>query len=316
VIAKENPMFKLWSKLSKKPWLRAQACLAAMGVVLLAGSGTYAAYRAKDAAKRLGSEILTSVDPQGSEVIEFNGARFNFSASVVEDSLESVVERASKICEQENQDLERELTPALKHIPASALVGQKLDPSKLLTLQSADSTSVGEVGCWARRKDGSAPRRFMDRVKRFAETGDLSELGSLSYLRAERHGTKTFVRMLWSEGPLSMGGMFPTEGDVPGEDLKDVPRPEGAARILSARILGTERRVVGYDTKQSVVALNDFYARALVQNGWKELELGMPEAPQEQLGRAYERGGKRALLALTPSDHGTSATWVVLPEQR
>lgn len=306
-------MSQLWSKLSKKPWLRAQACVAAMGAVLLAGSGTYGAYRAKDSAKRLGSEILSSVEPIGGELIEFNGARFRFSASVVEDSLESVVERAAKICDRENQDLERELGPALSHIPASALAGQKLEAGKLLTLQSAESSAVGEVGCWARR--GSQPQRFLDRVKRFAETGDLSELGSLSYVRAERHGQKTLVRMLWSEGPLVMNGLFPAEGDVPGQDLQDVPRPVGATRILSARVAGTERHVVGYDTLQSVASLNGFYTTELAKNGWKELDLGATEPPQERLSHAFERGDRRALLALTPSDHGTSATFIQLAEK-
>jgi hypothetical protein len=305
-------MSTLWSKLSAKPWLRAQACLAAMGAVLFAGSATYATYRAKDSATQLGSEILRSVEPQGDEVIDFNGARFHFSAGVVGEGVQAVVARATQICEQENQDMARELGPALSRLPASALVGQKLEASQLLTLKNSDSSSVGEVGCW-RRRSGTA-KRFMERVKRFAESGDLAELGSLSYVRAERHGEKTLVRALWSEGRLAMTSLFPEQGDAPGEDLHDVPRPSGATRILSARVLGTARHVVGYDTALPASQLNQFYTSELAKNGWHELDLGAKEPPSERLSHAFQRAGRRALLALTPNGHGTSATFVELTE--
>ncbi|MFZ5896379.1 MAG: hypothetical protein ACOY0T_35320 [Myxococcota bacterium] len=307
-------MFKLWLKLSAKPWLRVQLCLAVIGAVLLLATGTYAAYRAKDSATQLGAQILNSVDVSSGEAIEFNGARFYFSANVVNDSVHSVVERAEKICDQENKDLANELTPALSRLPESALGGQKLMPSKLLTLQSEGSSSVGEVGCF-RRRHGNASR-FLDRVKRFAETLDFSELGSLSYVRAERYGDKTLVRTLWSEGPLSLKNVFPAEGDAPGEDLRDIPRPSGATRILSARIVGTERRVVGYDTTLPLARLNDFYASELRSSGWKELDLGAKEPINERASRAFERADRRVLLALTPSSHGTSATLVELAERR
>lgn len=306
-------MSEFWSKLSAKPWVRVQVCLAAMGAILLAGSATYATYRAKDTAVRLGSEILNAVDLQGGEVIEFNGARFHFAANVVTDELDVVTERATKLCEQDSHELASELGPALSRLPASALVGHELDPKKLLLLQSSASSAVSEVGCF--RRSGAGAGRFLDRVKRFAETGDLSEFGSLSYVRAERHGDKTLVRSLWSEGRLAMTSFFP-EGDAPGADLRDVPRPRGATRILSARIMGTERRVVGYDTGLTRAELNEFYGHELQRRGWKEIELGAKESPRDRPSRAFEREQRRALLALTPSDHGTSVTFVELADHR
>lgn len=294
----------LWSNLRARPWLRAQACAAATFAVLFAGSATYGAHRAKDSAKRLGSEILSSVAPDGrGDIIEFNGARFYFAATVVEDGLEDVVARATRVCEEQNRDVEQELGPALGRLP----VGEKLDASKLLLLQSEESSAVGEVGCWANRKGG-----LLASVKRFAESGNLAELGSLSYLRAERHGKKTLVRTLWSEGPLTLSQMFPAEGDAPGVDLPDWPRPASAARILSARVVGTERQVVGYDTAQGVAQLNRHYDEALTKSGWKELKLSDTATPTQ---RAFERGGRRVLLTFTPSERGTAATFIAMPQQ-
>lgn len=307
-------MSEFWSKLSAKPWVRVQVCLAAMGAILLAGSATYATYRAKDSAVRLGSEILNAVDLQGGEIIEFNGARFHFAANVVTEELDAVTERATKLCARDSQDLASDLGPALSRLPASALVGHELDAKKLLLLQSSASSAVSEIGCF--RRSGAGAGRFLDRVKRFAETGDLSEFGSLSYVRAERHGDKTLVRSLWSEGRLAMSSLFPAEGDAPGADLRDVPRPRGATRILSARIVGTDRRVVGYDTRLTRAELNDFYGPELQRRGWKEIDLGAKESPRERPSRAFEREQRRALLALTPSEHGTSVTFVELADHR
>ena len=307
-------MSEFWSKLSAKPWVRVQVCLAAMGAVLLVGSATYATHRAKDSAVRLGSEILNAVDLEGGEVIEFNGARFHFAATVVQEDLDTVAERATQLCERDSQELATDLGPALSRLPASALAGHGLDAKKLLLLDSSASTSVREIGCFRRQRGGA--QRFLERVKRFAETGDLSEFGALSYVRAERHGDKTLVRSLWSEGRLAITSVFPAEGDAPGADLLDVPRPLGATRILSARIEGTERRVVGYDTGRSLAELNDFYGRELQRRGWKELDLGAKEPLDARPARAFEREHRRALLALTATAHGTSATFVELADHR
>ncbi|HET9929751.1 MAG TPA: hypothetical protein VFQ35_03655 [Polyangiaceae bacterium] len=307
-------MSEFWSKLLAKPWLRVQACIASMGAILLAGSATYATYRVKDSAVRLGSEIFRAVELEGGEVIEFNGARFHFAANVVTDELDAVAERAARLCEQDAAELASELAPALSRLPAAAMRGHELDARKLLTLESAKAPSVREIGCF-RRPTGSA-RGFMQRVKRFAETGDFSEFGTMSYVRVERHGDKTLVRALWSEGRLAVSSLFPAEGDVPGADLRDVPRPRTSTRILAARIVGTDRRVVGYDTELGRAELNEFYGRELLRLGWKELDLGAKEPSNERPSRAFERGERRALLALTPSAHGTSATFVELVANR
>lgn len=313
----------LLRRLLKKPWFRAQICATSMGAILLAGTAAYGAHRAKDSALRLGSEILTSAAPTSSaDSISFNGAHFYFSVRVLNAKLSDVLSGAEAICKREGADLERDLGPALAKVPlgelGAAALTDELDVSRLLTVRT-EADATGEVGCWVRRGQGE-PRSIWQRARAFGESLDFSEFGSLQFVHAEQHGNRTLVRVLWSEGKLSMRDFFPENRDTPGTDLSDLPRPPGSFRVISAHVQGANRHVVGYQSAQTPEQLNAFYGEHLSKLGWSEIDLGGHE---EQTGtllqHAYEREGRHALLALTPSasedEPGTGATFVEFPKQ-
>ncbi|HWZ87355.1 MAG TPA: hypothetical protein VNW92_00860 [Polyangiaceae bacterium] len=268
----------------------------------------------------MGAEILTNVSPtDGADSIEFNGVHFYFAAKTIDADLQTVLTSAAAICEREGADMARELEPVVGQLPIGKAVG---DPSagrdlaldKLLMIEN-EGDRAGEVGCWVRRSTNPS-RGILDRVRRFAETADLSEFGSLQYIHAEQHGKRTSVRLLWSEGPISITSMFPKQGDTPGRDLDSLPRPPGSARILFGQIQGTKREVVGYRATQTPEQVNSFYARELPSLGWKEIDLGVTpdtDGAKVPLRHAYEQGQRRALLAVTPNDDSTGATWVEFP---
>jgi hypothetical protein len=72
------------------------------------------------------------------------------------------------------------------------------------------------------------------RLRAFAKTSDLKDLGALRYATARRTGNVTTVLFLWSEGAVPLRQMFPSTGEAPGIDPPGVPRPKGASRLLAA----------------------------------------------------------------------------------
>ncbi len=304
---------KIWSK----PWLRAQVCATAMGSVLLVGTAAYGSHHAKAVALKLGAEILSSAAPASrADSIEFNGAHFYFSTAVLNAKLDDVLNGAEAICEREGADLEKELGPTVAALPSADLPAgisrDEVDLSRLLTVRT-DTDRSGEVGCWVRR--ATKPQRgVLDSVRAFAESFDLAEFGSLQFVHAEEHGSKTFVRVLWSEGPLSLRDVFPENRDTPGRDLEALPRPVSSFRVLSAHILNAGRHVVGYESPDTPLQINSFYTAELPKLGWHEIDLGQAEVTDGPLlQHAYEKPGRRALLALTPAEDNTGVTWVELP---
>ena len=301
-----------------KPWVRVQLCALTMGGILLAGTGAYAAHRAKDSAVRLGAEIMTNASPTSTgDSIAFNGSHFYFSVRVLNAKVEDVLRGAEAICKREGADLERDLTPTLSKLPLGELgvstMASELDVSRLLTVRSEAGKS-GEVGCWVRRSQGPQ-RSVFERVRAFGNSLDFSEFGSLQFVHAEQHGDKTLVRVLWSEGHLSMRDFFPENSDTPGRDLDALPRPPGSFRVISAHVQGAGRHVVGYQSPQTPEQLNAFYAEQLPKLGWSEIDLGeQAQSGAGLLQHAYQRPGRHALLALTPGDEGTGATFIELPE--
>ncbi len=304
-------------KLLSKPWVRAQACAWVLGSIVLSGGAAYAAHRARYSALQLGSEILTNVAPmQGAESLSFNGAHFFFANQVVNAKLDDVIAGAESLCKKDGADLQRDLAPTLAHLPASMLapaLPSQVDFSTLLTTSKKNGKS-GEVACWVRRKDLN--RTAMERVKAFAQSLDMSTFGSLQFMHAEAIGeNKTMVRMLWSEGGLALRQMFPESKDTPGHDLPDLPRPLGSFRVVSAHVDGAQRDLVSYQSPQTPEQLDAFYAQEMKTRGWEEVDLGerSEEDRREFSQHAYRKAGRAALLALTPGDEFTDATFIEMP---
>jgi hypothetical protein len=309
-----------WRRMLARPWVRAQLCSGIMGSVLLAGGAAYAAHRAQTSAVELGSEILTNVAPlKGAESVSFNGAHFFFANQIINAKLDTVLAGAESICKKEGADLKRDLGGTLANVPVTILppaIAREADFTSLLTSGKKTEKS-GEVACWVRRSQ-TAQRSILQRVAAFSESFDLSEFGSLQFMHAEAMGAdKTLVRMVWSEGKVSLRELFPEDKDTPGHDLPDLPRPVGSFRVVSAHVQGAGHDLVSYQSSQTPEQLDAFYAKQMKTLGWQEVDLGerTEEERQEYSQHAYRRAGRSALLALTPGDQFTDATFIELPQQ-
>jgi hypothetical protein len=107
------------------------------------------------------------------------------------------------------------------------------------------------------------------RFSAFAPELDVSELGTLMYVTAERRGDITTYVIVRSLGSLPLARAFVRDGDAPGLDLEWLPRPQGAHRVLSASTdaLGSSLLVFQTRPGDQTTAMRD-YAHALEAAGF------------------------------------------------
>jgi hypothetical protein len=91
----------------------------------------------------------------------------------------------------------------------------------------------GVVACFETGRDAVPADELLQRARRAVETGELSALGDVRYVYAKPEASVTMFVALWSEGPLDIRRMFPSEGDAPGAEPAGVPRPMGTRRVLA-----------------------------------------------------------------------------------
>ncbi|MDH5491501.1 MAG: hypothetical protein OEY14_06065, partial [Myxococcales bacterium] len=113
----------------------------------------------------------------------------------------------------------------------------ELDPAEADSTLRFETSARGFVSCLDMGEGRQGYEGLLDRVGAFVESGDLSRVGQMRYVYAERVGEgeeeSSFLLSFWSEGELNIYEMFPAAGDAPGVDPADVPRPASSRRILS-----------------------------------------------------------------------------------
>jgi hypothetical protein len=123
------------------------------------------------------------------------------------------------------------------------------------------------------------------RLQRFAKTGDLASIGRLRYVLARRSAENTTVLVMWTEGKASILEMFPKQGDAPGVDPVNLPRPPGIRRLLSAVELGLPYQVTLYESEsQTPPVLREWYSRRLGVIGWTFVATTAPNTLIAKIG--------------------------------
>ena len=141
------------------------------------------------------------------------------------------------------------------------------------------------------------------RLRQFAQTGNLSEVGKLRYVLARREGTMTSLMVLWTEGNAPLLKMFPKTGDAPGNDMTDVPRPDGSERLLSAAELGAPYEITVYRSlEQLPSALRESYSAKLKEQGWYITKSANANS------FAARRGTRTIVVHLAPTASGQVTT--------
>jgi hypothetical protein len=277
------------------------SCLSLVGL-LVAGRSLYAATR--EDAFALGHELLGLSDlTSGAETLLLNGERFHHAATTSGQPLHTVLDRLEGHCHSKPGPaalaLQRLASSDPKrferHAPPGAL-------GKAVFRE--ESGARGMVLCFVAGSEPGSPEGWLDALRRFSITRDLSSFGRLRYFFAETSGQQsTRVVTLWADTGLNLTTLFPKTGDAKGTDSAVVPRPPGARRTLSASAEGMPFSVRSYESNQSLPATQDFYDRWMREHGYQAAH-----AP-ESGASSYLRGdGYQVFLSLLRSDQHTFAT--------
>jgi hypothetical protein len=147
------------------------------------------------------------------------------------------------------------------------------------------------------------------RLVRFGETGDLAALGRFQYVYARRLGIGRTQRMLvYNPARFRMLQLFAKgDEDAPGGDLRGVPRPQRAVRLLTASLESTAHDMAVYRVTSDGAHALDNMSHRLASQGWQAVPL---PAPVTEQARAYQRRALDLLLLAAPLEDGTALTLV------
>jgi hypothetical protein len=239
-----------------------------------------------DELMRVGEHHVGGDVPDSVYDIELNGQTFYSANSATPASMGAVLDYFQQQCRQHSLGLResfQHLDTTMQTLPSTPAAAS--DAEGVLVVRK-DAGDRGYIFCVA--PDHTLTRgEIVERVARFGRTGDLSSVGELRYIATRKAEDVTQVVTAWTDAPLRLAQMFPLEGEVPGVDYGNVPRPDGARRTLSGSIKGSPFGINSYEVHGAMPAVLGNVDAKLTAAGWKR-ESGGPEVPDN--GRFYSLG--------------------------
>lgn len=278
-----------------------------VGVTALAGGlALRSAYgNMMESALEIGSELGHLGETGTQRPVRLNGEPIYVSSTVQDVPLGELLDRVEARC----RDNPTELLEALPTLPEEAR--RELEP-RLRSREAAgvaryDNDDRGVIVCFMRPEGAvSGLNARLERITGFLDTGDLSRLGNVRYVFAERTSEGlTHVVTAWTDGSFNLYNLFPAKGDSPGSDLPDVPRPAGGVRLLTAGADGVPYSVRIYDSREGAAAILDEYDRSMAERGWEPII-----EDRAHLRRVYGRGDVHVYV-LPREDRGRTLVTLV-----
>jgi hypothetical protein len=302
----------------KKEWRikKVVRLLAFCSGVCLVGAGLAArsAYGdVTESALALGHELGKMTDVGEKHPVRLNGQPIYVASTTESMPLSEVLDRMETICRENSVGLVKELDDLTAELKKELPSGP--DSAEAAGIVRKETATSGFVACFAResneRENATA---VVARLAAVLETGELSKLGKLRYIFGERTAEgRTHIVAVWTDGPFNIYSLFPQfEGDAPGADPKDVPRPIESTRLLTADIEGAPYGVHMYESAARYTDVLANYDVELPKRGW-EAVLTDPGGDAEQ--RVYHRGSVDLMIFAGRGD-GHDRTIVSLVEMR
>lgn len=282
--------------------LAAYSACVALGLSCCAARALYA--QTRESAFAFGRELAGLADlTAGAETVLLNGERFHHALVVSPATLDTVLDRLVQHCESRPGLAGRaisELTQSQgpNHAP--------LGPPGALghAIFREQKGTRGMVLCFVAGDAQAAPIGWLNALRRFNQTHDLSEFGRLRYSFAETIAdNQTRVVTLWADTGLNLRTLFPAVGDAAGADSAVLPRPPSARRTLAASAPGTAFSVHAYQSQQSMAEAQRFYDAWLGARGWQSAHLA-------ELGasRYLRSDGYQAFVSISRESEHTDIT--------
>ena len=181
--------------------------------------------------------------------------------------------------------------------PVASLPGQPIPVELPAGMESGvlkdEGTKEGMLICFT--KGANSASTMSEALAKFDQSQDLGDVGKLRYVyvKNRKTGTSSKVVTVWTEDSFKIGELA-LEGDreAPGTDTQ-LPRPEGARRVLNAEVVGTPYNVRVYEVKQSREEVAMFYDKWAKGNDFRGIA---PDVDPSQQVRAYFRGGSQVMV--------------------
>lgn len=151
---------------------------------------------------------------------------------------------------------------------------------------------------------------FIETFTEAIESGKLGEIGTFRVTMALKRGETGGSRIvnLWTDETFDLNNMHSdSSGDMPGEDIENVPRFSGAVRQLSVEQenMQTLDRLVVYEADGSVVNHILYYHSRMPGEGWHSdpfFEKTMKEQSHNNI-MAYKRKGRECTISIDEDVH-------------
>ncbi|MET0793503.1 MAG: hypothetical protein ABW061_18420 [Polyangiaceae bacterium] len=293
-----------------------------LGISYLLMRSAYAG--AERAVQRLGSQLTKQLGSQvlgEPQAVSVNGQLLLLAAKETELSVKAVLDQFDAHCEAHSGGLraEFEKIPGFEQRKL-ALPEAMRDPGRIGIIRSdaghtSDAETEAHLVCIAQPRDGGGLVGLLKRVNEFMATGDASRIGDMRYVAARKQANgKTQVIAIWTEGKFNIEAMFPDQGDAPGTDAPDFPRPPNAVRSFSAFVPDHPYAVRFYDSTEPQARVLSFYDQELTKAGWTTRPSSMTEDGPELHGagvRAYTRGGRAVAVSAQQDGPGQTGVSVI-----
>jgi hypothetical protein len=244
-----------------------------------------------------------AIDKQSYRV-SLNGQAMMISSHMTGESVHAVLDAADAQCRARSGGLEKDVA-RLPQVAMAKLTGF------VFGVIRREWDNRGYVACIEREGDRGLAGLASD-LREVARTGDLAKVGTLRYVSVDRApgATKTHVLRQWTDGSFALGKVFPAEGDAPGSDLPEVPRPDGARRVLDASVEGSRFGVRVYDAPEAGDVILARYDRDLAAKGWTKVALAEKDAATT---RVFDQGGADVFITATPSGERSTVSIASMP---
>ena len=236
--------------------------------------------------------------------IRINGATLQIATAVTDTGVDDVLARAEDDCRAHADGMAADFSHLGKVLPKDAPHAEQGAPG-FGFVRTEVKDEHGYVICFANGRKLS-PLEAWERVGEAAKTGEISKIGHLRYLtaRTDAHG-KTKVVAVWTDQPFNVFEMFPAEGDAPGSDPPNVPRPDGSRRIFTSYAEGAPAAIRIYDVPLNRADAYRFYEEKMRESGFQTRMW----AKDPDLGAAYGNAvGDYIVLAAETSEGHSNVT--------
>jgi hypothetical protein len=245
--------------------------------------------------------------------MEINGAQLEFATGTTDDSVRTVLDHYARRCASRSGRVDEQLAEIAHRANANGAPSTGEGQSSLTTIRHS-TDNQGYVACLDVGETRLTVEEIQRRVESFVRTGNLTDVGRMRYLYAERSSTgRTRFLGFWTDNEINVTRMFPTTGDAPGEDPADVPRAPGLRRLLQASEVGEQYSMSIFAGAAPRERVEQHYRTEMPRHGWTLIPMrgGQPDLRGQSM-LTFEKGATTVSLVFDTTSGGQTNVTALL----